>query len=73
MQGQDENDATQLPLRDVHAINNRIEFGSVPISPVEVRTQIPPCHHRPILQQEPCNIFTFEEEECRHHFITCKL
>ncbi len=36
VQGQDENDATQLPLRDVHAINSRIEFGSVPISPVEV-------------------------------------
>lgn len=36
MQGQDDNDATLLPLRDVHAINSRIEFGSVPISPVEV-------------------------------------
>ncbi len=38
MQGQDDNDATLLPLRDVHAINSRIEFGSVPISPVEVCT-----------------------------------
>lgn len=39
MQGQDDNDATLLPLRDVHAINSRIEFGSVPISPVEVCTK----------------------------------
>ncbi|KAK9916670.1 hypothetical protein WJX75_005528 [Coccomyxa subellipsoidea] len=35
LQGQDDNDATLRPLRDVHAINSRIEFGSVPISPVE--------------------------------------
>lgn len=56
MQGQDDNDATLRPLRDVHAINSRIEFGSVPISPVEVRIQIllpsvPQCSHDPFLRQ----------------------
>ena len=56
MQGQDDNDATLRPLRDVHAINSRIEFGSVPISPVEVRIQIllpsvPQYSHDPFLRQ----------------------